>query len=303
MTAIFGLTVAREDDALRAVRAADELRARRTSSSVSASRPAKSWPARTIGPAPLLSGARSGSRPASRARPRVKSCWRRRPNELVRGATSTQPVPRREDDDGTGSSAVRLVALTEGRDRPPDDHAVRRPCRRTRQPGRRLRADRSEGTPGLVTVIGAPGVGKSRLVAEAFARIAERATILRSRCLPYGDGITYWPVRELVFAAAGIGPGEPRADASPNSMQSSAGRTGPGSSATGSRRSSGGRRPVPAEEIRWAVRRFFEALAAERPLVLLVDDLQWAEPRPRRAARTHPRSRPRAAPPGHHRPP
>ncbi len=36
--------------------------------------------------------------------------------------------------------------------------------------------------------------------------------------------------------------------------------------------------PAPAEEIRWAVRRFFEALAAERPLVLLVDDLQWAEP-------------------------
>src|SRR4029079_18162607 len=67
--------------------------------------------------------------------------------------------------------------------------------------------------PALGRLRGGPGVGKSRLVAEALARIAERATTLRSRCLPYGEGITYWPVRELVQAAAGIDQGEPRDEA------------------------------------------------------------------------------------------
>ena len=71
----------------------------------------------------------------------------------------------------------------------------------------------SDGQPGLVSVIGAPGVGKSRLVAESFAQISSGARILRSRCLPYGDGITFWPIRELVLAAAGITAGEPRTEA------------------------------------------------------------------------------------------
>lgn len=56
----------------------------------------------------------------------------------------------------------------------------------------------------LVTVLGAAGVGKSRLVDEALASIGERATVLRGRCLSYGEGITYWPVAEVVRQAAGI---------------------------------------------------------------------------------------------------
>src|SRR5213593_4003110 len=54
----------------------------------------------------------------------------------------------------------------------------------------------------LFTVIGSPGVGKSRLVQEFVAAISERATVLRGRCLPYGEGITYWPVAEMVKQAA-----------------------------------------------------------------------------------------------------
>src|SRR2546425_8536861 len=56
----------------------------------------------------------------------------------------------------------------------------------------------------LFTVIGSPGVGKSRLVQEFVAAISERATVLRGRCLPYGEGITYWPVAEMVKQAAGV---------------------------------------------------------------------------------------------------
>ena len=93
--------------------------------------------------------------------------------------------------------------------------------------------------PGLVTVIGAPGVGKSRLVAESFAQIADRARVLRSRCLPYGDGITYWPVRELVSGRLASGSASLGRTGSENSKPSSPGRTGLTSSATGSRRSSG----------------------------------------------------------------
>ena len=136
----------------------------------------------------------------------------------------------------------------------------------------------SEGAPGLATVIGAPGVGKSRLVAESFARIAERARILRSRCLPYGDGITYWPVRELVLAAAGIALDEPRADALAK-LDAVVAAQDRGDLVRSRIAAVVGLSddPVPGEEIPWAARRLFEALAAERPLVLLVDDLQWAE--------------------------
>ena len=62
---------------------------------------------------------------------------------------------------------------------------------------------RAERTPQLVTVVGQAGVGKSRLVGELMARVRDDATVLRGRCLSYGDGITFWPVRELVREAVG----------------------------------------------------------------------------------------------------
>ncbi len=50
----------------------------------------------------------------------------------------------------------------------------------------------------MVTVIGDAGVGKSRLVHEVVTRITAGATVLRGRCLPYGDGITFWPLRVML---------------------------------------------------------------------------------------------------------
>src|SRR6185436_9921803 len=63
----------------------------------------------------------------------------------------------------------------------------------------------------LLTVIGDAGVGKSRLVREFADRAAsrERSQVLRGRCLPYGDGVTFWPIAEIVRSAAGIADEDP----------------------------------------------------------------------------------------------
>src|SRR5437588_11823489 len=58
--------------------------------------------------------------------------------------------------------------------------------------------------PAMATVIGSPGLGKSRLLEEFGARTAEAGTILWGRCLPYGEGITYWAVMEILKTSAGI---------------------------------------------------------------------------------------------------
>src|SRR5581483_4653065 len=61
---------------------------------------------------------------------------------------------------------------------------------------------------GLLTIYGEPGVGKSRLARE-FLDGVEGATILSGRCLPYGEGVTYWPIGEMVKASAGISDDDP----------------------------------------------------------------------------------------------
>jgi class 3 adenylate cyclase/tetratricopeptide (TPR) repeat protein len=121
-----------------------------------------------------------------------------------------------------------------------------------------------ERTCSLFTLLGVAGVGKSRLAAEFLGRLD--ATVLRGRCLSYGEGITYWPVVEVVkqllasktdgggviaggeTAAAAIGAllGEPNLESA-------------------------------SVEISWAVRKLFERAAATRPLVVVFDDIHWGE--------------------------
>ena len=101
-------------------------------------------------------------------------------------------------------------------------------------------------------VVGPPGVGKSRLAAELVRR-AKGITTLRGRCLAYGEGITYWPVREALEDAP---PGDER-DALLFALDAET--------------------PPPAAEIAWAFRRLCEAIARERPVVLVLDDVHWAE--------------------------
>jgi DNA-binding SARP family transcriptional activator len=122
--------------------------------------------------------------------------------------------------------------------------------------------------PQLVTVIGEPGIGKSRLTRELAVRLAARATVLGGRCLPYGSGITYWPVREMVLQAAGGRPLEALtagARDGRDAAASVAATLGLGEGA-------------PGEATPWAFRRLFGALADRGPLVLLFEDVHWAEP-------------------------
>ena len=124
----------------------------------------------------------------------------------------------------------------------------------------------------LVTVLGPAGVGKSRLVEEFVGGLDEQTTVVSGRCLPYGESITYWPLAEVVrdltggeeHAIAAELTDEPKADVIGSVVAEAAGLGGPGGATS--------------EKIFWAVRRLFEAVAGRRPLVVVFDDLQWAEP-------------------------
>jgi class 3 adenylate cyclase/tetratricopeptide (TPR) repeat protein len=105
----------------------------------------------------------------------------------------------------------------------------------------------------LVTVVGDAGVGKSRLVGEALAEIEAR--VVRGRCLPYGEGITYWPVVEVVKQLAVL-PSDPVAAAAIRSLL--------GESEI----------PTSGDEIAWAFRKLLEEQA---PLVVVFDDIQWGD--------------------------
>jgi class 3 adenylate cyclase/tetratricopeptide (TPR) repeat protein len=144
-----------------------------------------------------------------------------------------------------------------------------------------------ERAPQLVTVVGVPGIGKSRLVHELFSEIDTRPELIywrQGRCLPYGDGVAFWALGEIVKAHAGILEGEPderaaeklRAvveEAVPEQadadwvLRELKPLVGLSEGETGDSRT----------ESFAAWRRFFEGLAELDPLVLVVDDLHWAD--------------------------
>ena len=129
----------------------------------------------------------------------------------------------------------------------------------------------------LATLVADAGVGKSRLTAEFLDRIADRAVWLRGRCLPYGDGITFWPLAEALKAAAGI-VNEDTAGSAIEKLSALTDSAGEG--VTDRLAAMIGIRPEPfaMEELAWAMRRYLEHTAADRPVALVVEDVHWAEP-------------------------
>ena len=130
----------------------------------------------------------------------------------------------------------------------------------------------------LLTVLGPAGIGKSRLTHEFVERLGGRATVLRGRCLSYGEGITFWPIVELVREAAGLTDGD---GAEPARLKIASLLPAGGDSLLVCERVAAavgrGAAEVRTEEVLWAVRKLLEALAADRPLVVVFDDVHWAE--------------------------
>ena len=294
--AIFGVPIVHEDDALRAVRAAAGMRDALPALNRELE---QTWSVRLgirigVNTGEVIVGDRTKGQPlAAGAAVSVAKRLQEaaaadeiligQPTcRLVTGAVQIAPVERGSSDRGGAVDAVRLVDVLPGAHGRP--HRFHSPLvGRVRQ----LEALSSvfsniaaDGACHLYTLLGSAGVGKSRLAMEFVERLADGVTVLSGRCLAYGDGITYWPLADALREEASSGDragarlsvesiaeqvaGEPKAQLIAERVAAVLG-VGP---------------PVACapEETFWAVRKLLEALASRRPLIVVFDDLQWAEP-------------------------
>jgi class 3 adenylate cyclase/tetratricopeptide (TPR) repeat protein len=197
---------------------------------------------------------------------------------LVRDAVVVEPMPPLEvKGKSEPLAAFRLVEVAAGVAgfaRRLDSPMVgrERELTRLRQAFEAAVADRSCQ---LFTILGTPGVGKSRLVEEFLGSLAE-ATVLRGRCLPYGEGITFFPVGEVVKEAAGLEDFD-APDEIERKICAVIGTDGPACS-TLAQLFAAAERDSSVEETFWAVRSFLEAVAQTAPLAVVFDDIHWGEP-------------------------
>ncbi len=133
----------------------------------------------------------------------------------------------------------------------------------------------------IVTVIGSPGVGKSRLIREFTTRIAGRARVTHGRCLSYGDGVTYFPIglvlSDLARVVSTDTPEQARDRLTALLDEHDAGADGPRIAHVVAGAIGLVEGTAPTSEICWAVRRMLEVLAQHEPLVVVLDDIHWAE--------------------------
>jgi class 3 adenylate cyclase/tetratricopeptide (TPR) repeat protein len=287
--AVFGLPQAHEDDALRAVRAALDMRAgldalnddleRRygvTMANRTGVNTGEVVTDEAAGNQRLATGdAVNVAARLEQAAPAMETLVGALTHALVRDAVEVEPVePLELKGKSERVPAYRLVGLAS------QERAAATPLigRADELEGLRAAAAAilSDGGGRLVTVVGEAGVGKSRLLREFTDGLEGPATVIRGRCLPYGEGITFWPVAEAVRAAAGITDADHTAAAREKVLRLAGGDVEVAdrvASAIGL---------VPAvfavEETFLGVRRLFETLAADGPLVVVLDDVHWAEP-------------------------
>jgi len=255
--AVFGIPQAHEDDALRAVRAAAEMRE---------ALPELGLAGRigvTTGEVVTGTEERLATGDAVNVAARLEQAAA--PGEVLLGEPTLQLVRDAVEAEALkpltlkGKSepvpAFRLVSVRDTPERSHDTAFVGR----DRERGavlevwrRALDDNRCE----LVTVVGDAGVGKSRLVAELLASLDVR--VARGRCLPYGDGVGYWPIVEVV-TQLGVLPVEENAAAAIRSLL--------GESDS----------PTSADELAWAFRKTLERAATDEPLIVVLDDIQWGD--------------------------
>ena len=252
--AVFGIPRAHEDDALRAVRAAGEIRGRMTELGEELGIALSFRTGVNTGEVVAGEGETLATGDAVNVAARLEQAAA--PGEVLIGAATLAlvrdavVVDRTEPLELKGKrepvAAYRLVSVDPSADavsRRLDAPLVGRERERARLAGD-FELALAERTCHLFTLLGPAGVGKSRLVAEFIADVGSSADVLRARCLHYGEDITYWPLVEILVAI-GVDP-----------------ETVIGTS--------------PAET-QLAFRKLLEARAAERPQLVLLDDIQWAE--------------------------
>jgi class 3 adenylate cyclase/tetratricopeptide (TPR) repeat protein len=280
--AAFGIPVVHEDDAVRAVRAAVELRAaiaelndeleraygRRlgvrtgvNTGEVVAGDPAQGQAFATgdaVVVAQRLEAAAGGGEILI-----GEATWR-----LVRDAVTAEPLPPiAVKGKSEPVAAWRLLDVEPGAagwSRRMDSALVGRSSELARL-GLELGLAKGERACRTVTIVGEPGVGKSRLAAELVASLEKDALVLEGHCLPYGNGITYWPLVEIVseLDLDAVLAAEPDGAEVHSRLLEAVGRAQPRSR---------------SDELYWAVRRLLETLGRDRPVVAVLDDVQWAEP-------------------------
>jgi class 3 adenylate cyclase len=292
--AVFGIPTLHEDDALRAVRAAHDITV--AIGSVNQELAGKGWQPITlrigVNTGEVVSGDPSSSQTlvtgdAVNVAARLEQAANpgdvivgSATHRLIRELVDVEPLPPLElKGKSEPVKAYRLLGLREAAsDRRHDTPLV------DRQRELRLLTDAfqraiDEQACYLFTLLGSAGVGKSRLIHEFLGQVGDDARVLRARCLPYGEGITFWPIIELAQTAADIAPDDsPKVamDKLRHLLESAADHQAIAERVAAAIGLS--REPVPTEEIFWGVRKLFESLAAERPLVVVIDDLHWAEP-------------------------
>jgi class 3 adenylate cyclase/tetratricopeptide (TPR) repeat protein len=200
---------------------------------------------------------------------------------LVKDAVEVEPVAaldlKGKEEPVPAFRLVKVLADVAGHERHLDSPMVGR-GKELEMLERALERAVTERTSHLFTLLGAAGVGKSRLVAEFLDGPVGTATVLRGRCLSYGEGITFFPLAEVIHQAADILEGEPPA-AARSKLDAMLAETPDGeriASLVGGLFGWGP--PGATEDAFWAVRRILEHLARERPVVVVFDDIHWAEP-------------------------
>jgi len=288
--AVFGLPKLREDDALRAVTAAAEMKTALADLNEELER---GWGVRLANRTGVNTGevvagdVTAGQRLVTGDTVNVAARLEQAaaPGEvllgdltyrLVRDAVEVEPVePLELKGKAEPVPAYRLLGQPKAASRVASEHGPL--VGRERELGLLLAAFSdavSVGRSRLATIFGSPGMGKSRLAEELMAQVDRAATVVRGRCLSHGRGITFWPVLEIVRKASGIleedSPEIARAKIATLAKDDAVAQRVAAAVGLSSAE-------FPVEETFWAVRRLLETMAAVRPLVVLIEDIHWAE--------------------------
>ena len=293
---VFGVPTLHEDDALRAARAAAELREGVTELNRSLT---ATWGVELhlrigVNTGRVVAGDPAGGRTlvtgdAVNVAARLEQVAG--PDEvllgsvtwnLVRDAVVAERVPglqlKGKDDLVDAHRLVSVIPRVLGRARRLDTPMVGRARERRLLDQAFERAVADHGCH-LFTVLGPAGVGKSRLVHDFLGGIRTTATVLRGRCLDYGEGITFWPVAEIAREAVGATDADGAAVVRDRLAALMGGAEHGALVADRVAALIGGEEVASrADEVPWAVRKLLEQLAADRPLVVVLDDLHWGQP-------------------------